>query len=287
MPMNSWREFLRPRGPVCSIQLDGLPAFEIETHGRHDRFISVAIEDGGNWEGSGTAVVLQWLQGPADFVDIGANIGWYSLVAAQALRERGRVHSFEPEPANLEKLTANVRRNGLDNVTVNGWALGEHEAAARLYLSPDHNLGDHTLSAAADRRSVPVEVRTLDAYPGISPDRPLVIKLDVQGHEVQALRGARRLLSGHPREVVMLCEVSPALLLASGTSVEALLDELSGLGFAAALLDRVHPGVRPIGWSQLLARQAAAFAANPGHDDDLVLYRRIDGLMRPIFGIGR
>lgn len=283
MPMSSWRELWRPRGTVRSIRLEGLPGFEIETHGRRDRFISVAIEDWGSWERSGTAVVLRWLQGPADFVDVGANIGWYSLVAAQALRGRGRVHSFEPEPANLEKLTANVRRNRLDNITVNGWALGDHEGTAPLFLSPDDNLGDHSLSAAAGRRSVPVGVRTLDAYSGISPDRPLVIKLDVQGHETQVLYGARQLLATHREEVVMLCELSPGLLLASGSSAEALVAELSGLGFAAALLDRVHPAVRPIGWSQLLEREAAAHLANPHHDDDIVLYRRIDGLMRPFF----
>ncbi|MDB5540994.1 MAG: methyltransferase domain protein [Devosia sp.] len=286
--MNSWfrRSRARTEEPIRTIRLNGLAPFPMETHGKRDLFVSTHIEDWGNWELSGTAMVLQLLGSAADFVDVGANIGWYSLIAGHALAGRGRVHSFEPEPANLAKLRANVTRNGLRNVAVNGWALADYEGTAQLHLSAD-NLGDHRLAAdGGGRPSVPVEVRTLDGYGGISPERPVVIKIDAQGSEVQVLAGARRLLREHPHEIVLMCEVSPCLLLAGGGSAEALIGELSGAGYAAALIDRQRPRIKPIGWEQLRRREAEGLAIDPAHEDDIIAYRRLDGLMRPIFGLG-
>lgn len=278
MPISSLFRQFQGRPPV-TIDLVGLPKFRMETHGKADDVISTAIEDWGNWEGSGTAIVLQLLRGETDFIDIGANLGWYTLVAAHALLGRGHVHSFEPEPANLARLKANVALNGLQNVTINGYALSDRPGSATLHLN-DVNLGDHSLFAMGCRPgSVTVRLGRLDDYHGRELKRPLVIKLDVQGSEIDVLEGARTLLETHPYEIVLFCEVAPATLGAAGRSVSELIAVLDGFGFAGAVVDRVRPRLMPMSW-----RRVAEFAdRDPNDDCDVVAYRKIDGLMKPIF----
>src|SRR6185312_2546317 len=106
------------------------------------------------------------------------------------------------------RLTGNVELNHLENVTINGWALADRDGSATLYLNQT-NRGDNSLfPAAARQRLVQVELRRLDDYDGIAFGRPLVIKIDVQGAEIDVLAGARQLLSTYPHEIVLLCEMS-------------------------------------------------------------------------------
>lgn len=269
-----------------TIELAGLPRFRMETHGRSDIFISTAIEDWGNWEASNTALLLQLLGTPADFVDIGANIGWFTLVAAHALAGRGQVHSFEPDPAHLSKLRANVASNRLDNVSINGCALADRTGEAPLYLN-EANRGDHSLLPNADRPgSTLVRLQRLDDYKGLSRARPLVVKLDVQGSEIDALNGARALLTGYPHEVVLFCEVSPTALAAGGRRTAELAALLDELGFAAAFVDRARPRIVPMSWQRLVEHMEADNRRHPGADCDVIAFRRINGLMAPIFRLG-
>ena len=279
---NLWRR-LRGRPPLRTIRLRGLPRFRIETHGAADTIVSRTIELEHSWEYCVTSVVIDLLRQEVDFVDAGANIGWYTLVAGRALAHRGQVHSFEPEPANLARLRANVALNRLDNVTVNGWGLTSHQGVARLYLNAS-NFGDNSLFGDANRtRSVEVPLQRLDDYAGLSSDRPLVMKIDVQGSEFDLLLGAERLLSTHRREIVLVFEMADSMLQAAGTSAAGLAGYLHGLGFAPALIDRNVPRVVPMSWE----RAIETIRLEPGREGDIVAYRRIDGLMAGMFAAAR
>lgn len=270
--------------PWVDINLVGLPRFQIETHGWADLFVSRGIEEWGSWEASNTALLLKILGKPADFVDIGANIGWYTLVAAHALAGRGEVHSFEPDPAHLEKLRANVAANRLDNVTINGCALSDRTGEASLYLNAA-NRGDNSLLPSPDRPGATlVEVQRLDDYTGLSRTRPLIVKLDVQGSEIDVLNGARTLLESYPEEVLLFCEVSPTSLAVGGRRIAELTELLDALGFAAAFVDRARPRIIPMSWKRLVEHQEDDNRRHPGADCDIIAFRRIDGLMAPIFG---
>lgn len=280
MPKNDLSRSRRgSHAPTVTIDLVGLPRFKMETHGRVDRYVSTAIEKWGHWESSGTAIVLQLLRGDADFVDIGANIGWYSLVAAHALGARGHVHSFEPEPRNLAKLKSNILINNLENITVNEWALSSKSGTATLHVS-DINLGDHSLFALNSRPGIKNVLRDrLDRYKGIDHVRPLVIKLDVQGGEFDVLEGARGVMEIQTRDLVLLCEVAPAALAAAGRSTSELASLLSGFGFAAALVDPRSPRIIPMSWPRLVQ----FVEQGPDTECDVVAYRRMGGLMKPFF----
>ena len=265
------------------VELIGLPRFRMVTHGRGDIFVSRVIEDCGSWEGSNTALLLQMLGQPADFIDIGANIGWFTLVAAHALSGRGQVHSFEPDPAHLAKLRANVSANHLENVTINSCALSDRNGDARLYLNAV-NRGDNSLLPSIERSgSTLVRLQWLDDYDGLSRERPLIVKLDVQGSEIDVLTGARTLLTSYPHDVVLFCEVSPSALAAGGRRTAELAALLDEFGFAAAFVDRARPRIIPMSWQRLVDHQEDDNRRHPGADCDIVAFRRIDGLMAPIF----
>lgn len=260
------------------VTLDGLPPFLFETHGHSDIYISYSIISGGVWEQTTTRLLLELLGNDADLVDVGANIGWHSVVAGHRLGDRGRVHSFEPEPRNLAKLRTNVALSSLGNVVVNGWALSDGSRADMLSLSED-NLGDHRLGARrAGRDAVSVAVRRLDDYAGIR-SRPLVVKLDVQGSEWHVLRGARKLLASHPHEIVLLCEMSPMMLRECGASVDGLCGLLVEGGFLAAVIDQRTGSIEPVEWERLRERLAARERDEPDCSEDIVAFRRRDGLM--------
>ena len=161
-------------------------------------------------------------------VDLGANIGIYSLFFASLVGPAGRVYSFEPSPENFSKLAASVR--GRSNVVGVPAAAGERSKEMALYLSDSLNV-DHRSYATGgeERRSIAIRCVALDDYfPAGTPVD--FIKADIQGFELSALEGAKRLLADNPA-VKLLLEFSPYLLTASGTSPHALLDFLTSRGF--------------------------------------------------------
>ncbi len=264
-----------------TISISGLPSFRFEMHGANDTIVSRTICRDGMWEAATSALLLNLLDARADMLDVGANIGWHTIIAAHKLGSRGRIHSFEPEQANLRRLRANVALSGLTNIVVNAWALSDRTGRQHLNLNPT-NLGDHRLGSRSGRRSVVVPIRRLDDYQGVR-GLPLVIKLDVQGSEWHVLEGGRGLLRDHPHDIVLVCEIAPTMLEDAGASLGRLIDLLAGHGFAAALIDQSSSRIQPTGWEQLRARLVAAVRSDPDHSEDIVAFRRPDGLMRAIF----
>ena len=109
-----------------------LPPFEIEVYAKGDAFISVDILRYGVWEPFETMVFRRMCEPSSTVVDIGANVGWHSLVAGYALGPEGRVIAVEPEPGNLELLRRNASRAHLKNISVDAIALGRKGGAGQL-----------------------------------------------------------------------------------------------------------------------------------------------------------
>ncbi|MGH7982090.1 MAG: FkbM family methyltransferase [Candidatus Udaeobacter sp.] len=135
-------------------------------------------------------------------VDAGANIGVYSQFLARCVGATGIVHSFEPSPENFKHLQSATRK--LANVRLSQAALGECSRRSRLYLSDKLNVDHRTYATEEDsRRTVPIDIIALDDYfkPGQRVD---LIKMDIQGYELHALRGANRVLADNPSAKVLL-----------------------------------------------------------------------------------
>jgi FkbM family methyltransferase len=141
-------------------------------------------------------------------LDIGANIGLYSVLLGSLCGPRGRVVSFEPSPPVRERLLANTRE--LPQVTVLPWALGESAGQLRLErFQGNEGLATLRQSGWDVSETIPVEVRRLDDIPEVKALGPIdLLKIDVEGWEPQVFAGAPELLrSGRIRAA--LIEVTP------------------------------------------------------------------------------
>lgn len=183
--------------------------------------------------------LLDWMKAQVksgDVVfDVGAHYGWISLAAAQLVGQEGKVIAFEPSAALAEVLRFHVRRNGCPPVTVVEKAVAEgKEPAAEFYLiggglSYGNSLmigGDVPVSPGAKKQRVTVESISLDAFCGETGWIPKLIKMDIEGAELRALRGAAGLLEKH--RPVLVVEVHPYLL---GEPQERLFELLGQWGY--------------------------------------------------------
>src|SRR5207245_991717 len=129
-------------------------------------------------------------------VDAGANIGVYSQFLSRCVGPIGVVHSFEPSPENFRRLKSATPR--LANVRLCHAALGEHSSRSRLYLSDKLNVDHRTYIAEGESRdTVSIDMLALDDY--FKPkERVDLIKMDIQGYELHALRGTDRVLAENP-----------------------------------------------------------------------------------------
>lgn len=136
-----------------------------------------------------TNVMDQYLMAGSIFVDIGMNIGYETLWGSRRVGSSGRVISFEPLPRLVAQATESVVANGFTNVTIVGKALGDECGEMTLYLHPrDAGLSSLVNSRGATQRTK-IAVSTLDLELQ-QIDRIDLIKMDVEGFEFEALRGA-------------------------------------------------------------------------------------------------
>ena len=173
---------------------------------RYDERIGLSTLIKGSFEAAETDELCRHALAGTTAVDAGANVGLLTIPLAQAVGESGRVLAFEPSGSTAGRLRENIRRNELANVTVVEAALGRTAGEGRLELAPD--AAYNTLTALGTEGTVPVRIATLDAV-WEEEGRPelSVLKIDVEGSELDVLRGATTVLrSCRPTVMVELAE---------------------------------------------------------------------------------
>jgi FkbM family methyltransferase len=160
-------------------------------------------------------------------VDAGANIGIYSEFLSRCVGPTGIVHSFEPSSDNFRRLRSATHK--LPNVRLCHAAVGEHTRSTTLYISDKLNVDHRTYSAeGAYRRTIPIKMVALDDY-FKAGERVDLIKMDVQGYELHALRGANRVLADNPK-IRLFVELWPYGLKQAGAHWNDLIAALIGKG---------------------------------------------------------
>ncbi len=194
-----------------------------------------------------TSLLPRYVNPGTLFVDLGANIGYYTLLAARLTGPDGDVRAFEPDPANFRLLQTNIEANGYRHVTADPRAVTDQSGTARLHLNPT-NRGDHRLTDPGDGRpSVAVgTVRLDEALKDVRPEQAFV-KMDIQGSEWKAYLGMRAFVARVPK-VALVAEFWPRGLRAAGTEPRRLPDALAADGFslyrvdeAAGRISRISP----------------------------------------------
>jgi FkbM family methyltransferase len=166
-----------------------------------------AIARDGYYEPDTVRVFERILKPGMVFFDVGAHCGQYTLLGSPLVGERGQVHSFEPDPRTNAQLRGNVARNGLANVTVNQAAVGAADDVVTFFESSAQYAGTSGLrpSPYFSGRSYPVACTTLGSYltkRGLT--RIDVMKIDIEGAELDLLMSTRALLTSDTRPVIVM-----------------------------------------------------------------------------------
>jgi len=176
------------------------------------------------------------------FYDIGANVGYFSLLMAELMGPGGRVLAFEPNPPSCDALEASSKRNNLA-ITVERVALSDREGTATFRSNGAHDSNGAFFLGEEGGDKYEVETVTLDSYMARTGyPVPKAIKIDVEGAELQVFTGADALLSNEALEFVV-CEFNVPQLHRFGTSEDELTEFMAGKGLFLYLLD--HQGGMP------------------------------------------
>jgi FkbM family methyltransferase len=163
-----------------------------------------------------------------NFIDVGANIGYFTCLMSKLAGPAGGVLAIEPEPQNLKLLEQNIKINNLTNVVVHPCALGASEGAAMLGLYKSSNRGRHSIVDADAKSRIKVPVRTLD-HLAKDFERNInswsLVKIDVEGYEGFVIDGATETL---PTIETLVMEFSPVLLKMAGQDPASTLHILTG-----------------------------------------------------------
>lgn len=146
-----------------------------------------------------------WLRPGAVFYDLGANVGFFSLIASQLVGPEGHVYALEPSPATARALRSNVARNGLANVTVIEAAAGRDDGTARLDPVDGEASQSARLLDDGERGGLAVRVVSIDTLVRDGARPPDVVKIDVEGAEEDAVVGMRTTLAASRPSIV--CEI--------------------------------------------------------------------------------
>ncbi len=189
-----------------------------------------------------TRLLWDCLAPGAVFVDVGANIGYFTLLAAARTGGKGRVVAFEPDADNCALLRESLEHNGLSQrVTVEQAALSADDGEARLYLS-DRNFGDHQVFATEEARSSrPIRCLRGDAY----FERQAIgnidlLKVDTQGSEFSVMQGLMPFLAKQSRPPRLLVELTPLSLRQAGASGRELIALLATLNLPFWIVDHIE-----------------------------------------------
>ncbi len=243
---------------------------QVPVPGMPGRFMYVRAEDGGvahqlimyrEYEMYESQLVREYLKPGMTVYNIGANLGYYTLLASEYVGANGSVYAFEPAPENFELLTRTVSENKLTNVELLPSAVGAAKGNATLSLSRT-NSGDHQLRDVASRNHIVVDVASIDVFISEGHAAPDAIIMDVQCSELDVLRGASRLLASDSPLLLFTEFWRKGLDERHPNGAKEMLDLLERTGFQMSIIDEKRRTVRKTSCHQLLQEFSCHAEAN-------------------------
>ncbi len=197
---------------------------------------SINLASMGVYEPAEVALVRSQVKQGDTVLDIGANIGYYSLIFAELVGDTGKVYAFEPDPSNFALLCQNIELNDYDNIEPIQKAVSNDNTVLNLHLC-DANYGMHRIyDSICCSEQVEVEAIRLDDFFADFKGAINFIKMDIEGAEYAALQGMQQLLTQH-QAVKLLMEFSPAALFEFGIEPQIFLDFLIKNNFKLQLVE--------------------------------------------------
>lgn len=229
-------------------------------HSKTDAHISKQIAESGSWEVYETQLLQAMLFSGATFVDVGANIGYYCVLASGLVDSAGQVFAFEPEQDNFELLEKNIDLNDLTNIVAVQAALSDTTATGHVYLN-EENRGDHQIyqQQSNNKNGVVRDKQAIQLLNGAgffaalkSPVNNIdVLKVDTQGAESAVIKGLMPIIQASLPKLKILIEFTPYSLRQAGSNGMELLDLIISLGLPMQLVDHLGHKLMPITYAQM------------------------------------
>ena len=201
-----------------------------------DSPVSKDIKTWGFYEQFETGIVRQWVKRGYTAVDIGAHIGYYSLILSRLVENIGRVFAFEPSPDSFKLLQKNVVLNRGTNVFLEQRAVLDRTGKTRLYFNTD-NTADNRIARIDKAESTVIDCIKLDDYFRRYDSKIGFVKMDIQGAEFRALRGMINILDEY-ENIKLLLEFWPHGLRQNGDDPADLLTFLLDRKFRVSFVIR-------------------------------------------------
>ncbi len=215
-------------------------------HGARDRVISPRLRAEGIWEPFETRLIMSLLEPGQVFVDVGANLGYFSVLAASCVGPAGSVFAFEPEPDNFDLLRRNIEHNHYAEIIRAEMAgLSARDEAGQLFLSDD-NLGDHQVfDVDGARTSTDIRLLCGSEYLHARTRHVHFFKIDTQGSEWSVVQGLMPLLRSQLSPARILVELTPLSLRQAGASGRQLIEKLAELQQPFWIVDHIEHQLVP------------------------------------------
>lgn len=213
---------------------------------KNDSDVSTQIKEYGWYQDEKleTKVFKNCLKPGMTVLDLGANIGFYSMFARSIVGTKGRVFAFEPSPLNASLIRASANANSFDNVTVIEAAVADRVGNAPLYLSPE-TYSEHSLLNLESKydprwknQKIDVRVVTVDDYlkKTVGNFKVDFIKMDIEGSESRALKGMKKVLDENIH-IILMTEFWPNGFKEDNMSPRHFLETLHKAGFLIHHID--------------------------------------------------
>lgn len=216
-----------------------------------DKVLSDVLIRDNIWESMETNYFLSKIKKGNIILDIGANIGYYTLLFSKLVGSKGKVFSFEPDPDNFRILSKNVFFNKLRNVVLVNKAVSDKTGKLNLFLD-EMNKGDHRSYDSNDgRKSIEINSISLDDYFKAYKGKIDFIKIDTQGAEGMILRGMGKVLKSR-KNIQIVCEFWPMGLSKSKFKPKEFLNLLMNSGFKIFELNESLQNTKQVTINKLL-----------------------------------
>jgi FkbM family methyltransferase len=206
-----------------------------------DNYLAEFLRGGWMYEAEVTWVFLRTVRPGDTVIDVGANVGYFTLLSSQMVGATGRVHAIEACPANFDMLTKNLIRNNVSNVSLHNKPVWKKEQEVTFHFSSDYSsssalidpgLYPTNVKSRETPRSTKMQSMTLDS---LDAKQVKLVKIDTEGSEQDVLAGAENLLSlQHPPYVV--AELNPFGLNQCGYNQRTLRQFMQRYGYSCFLL---------------------------------------------------
>jgi FkbM family methyltransferase len=192
----------------------------------------------GVWEPNLSAFISRSVQSGDTFVDVGANVGYFTLLAAHIVGDTGSVIALEPEPRIRALMQRNLDLNRVASVRVVAEAATDQDRNLVVEFAGEHDMGrTQTRAAEAAASGITIRGRALhDLMHPVERERVRLVKIDVEGAELDALRGMHLEREDYRKDMEIVVEVAPNRLHERGQSAAALLAEMADYGYHAYAL---------------------------------------------------